>query len=917
VIVADNNKFVGQNYSTPDLVAKVTGQAKYAEDYRAEGMLWTKLLLSPMPHARVTRIDTSAALAMPGVKAILTADDLPGAQAGGTLGENVQASTQGERILTMEPVYEGEPILAVAAVDELTAAEAIERIVIEFEPLPFTVDPIESLRPGSSNARTQGNTWMRPQQPAPAPPAAGAAAGAAGTAPGAVAPPPGASAAAATTPAAGAAASAASAPPPESGRQSAAAANAAAPAAAAAGQAAQGSANAGRGAAAAAPAAPPAPAAPRIEELKWTAGDFDEAKDGHMPMGKATDEWQVGDVEAGFKQADLILEETFISQSTGHQPLETRSAMAYWQNGKVYIHGSTQSTVQTVGSVARWLAVPPTDVHIISEYTGGGFGSKIPGAISMAIPALLSKKANVPVMMRIAREDEHYIGRARAGIHSRVKVGFRKDGRITAVDLYTVSDNGPYEAQGDFRSAANTISLCYQPMSMRWRGITVLTNTPPRTSQRAPGGMQGNGLFEPVVAKAARQLGIDQVEIHKINAPAGKAPFGPPAARGRQNYVTSAFVREALDKGATLFNWQERKSIGGKRQGTKVRGVGVAVSAYAGGSIGFDGLLIIKPDGRVQIQSGIGNLGTESVFDVHRVAAEMLGVPWEQVDIVWGDTTKGLPWSCVSAGSQTVHAMTRAAHAVATDTIQKLKEVAAKTRGGNPDAYKVANGRVSGPGGSMTFAQAAQKAIELGGKFDGHEVPEDINVFTKRAAAQLAGQGLLGVAKDNYPRDGATQSYVVAFAEVEVDVETGKYQITDLASIADVGTVINPRSLNGQNFGGLMLGIGHAISQKWVYDQHYGVPLAKRFYHSKPPTILDTPQHVTLDAVNLPDPETPVGARGIGEPPVGAGYAAVMNALADAVGDEVFRRTPVTPDMILTALENGGKRTHEALTAHI
>jgi xanthine dehydrogenase molybdenum-binding subunit len=919
VIVADNNKLVGQDYSTPDLVAKVTGKAKYAEDYKAEGMLWTKLLLSPMPHARVTRIDTSAALAMPGVKAILTADDLPGSQAGGTLGENVQAATEGEKILTMEPVYEGEPILAVAAVDELTATEAIEKIVIEFEPLPFTVDPIESLRPGSPNARTQGNTWIRPQQPAPAPPATGAAAGAAGTAPGAVAPPPGASAAAAVTPAAGAAAAAASAPPPEGGRQSAAGANAGAPAAAAAGQAAQGGArgaNAGRGAAAAA-AAPAAPAAPRIQEFKWTDEDFAAATDGHMPTGKATDEWQYGDVEAGFKQADLILEETFVSQSTGHQPLETRSAMAYWQNGKVYLHGSTQSTVQTVGSVARWLGVPATDVHIISEYTGGGFGSKIPGAISMAIPALLSKKANAPVMMRITREDEHYIGRARAGIHSRVKVGFRKDGRITAVDLYTVSDNGPYEAQGDFRACANTVSLCYQPMAMKWRGITVLTNTPPRTSQRAPGGMQANGLFEPVVAKAARQLGIDQVEIRKINAPAGKAPFGPPAARGRQNYVTSAFVREALDKGRDLFGWDARKANSGKRQGTKVRGVGVGVSAYAGGSIGFDGLLVIKPDGRVQIQSGIGNLGTESVFDVHRVAADMLGVKWEDVDIVWGDTTKNLPWTCVSAGSQTAHAMTRAAHAVATDTIQKLKEVAAKAHGGNPDAYKVANARVSGPGGSMTFAQAAQKAIELGGKFDGHELPEDINPFTKRSATALAGQGLLGVAKDNYPRDGATQSYTVGFAEVEVDVETGKYHITDFLAIADVGTVLNPRNLSGQTLGGAMLGIGHAISQTWVYDQHYGVPLAKRFYHNKPPTILDAPQKMAAAAVNLPDPETPVGARGIGEPPVGAGYGAVMNAIADAVGDEIFRRTPVTPDMILTALENGGKRTHEALTAHI
>src|SRR4029450_11179368 len=120
----------------------------------------------------------------------------------------------------------------------------------------------------------------------------------------------------------------------------------------------------------------------------------------------------------------------------------------------------------------------------ISEYTGGGFGSKIPGAISMAIPALLSKKANAPVMMRITREDEHFTGRARPGILARVKLGVRKDGRITALDMYTICDNGPYDAQGDARSAGTSGSLAYQPETMRWRGLTGVTQQPPHTLTR-------------------------------------------------------------------------------------------------------------------------------------------------------------------------------------------------------------------------------------------------------------------------------------------------------------------------------------------------------------------------------------------------------------------------------------------------
>jgi len=285
--------------------------------------------------------------------------------------------------------------------------------------------------------------------------------------------------------------------------------------------------------------------------------------------------------------------------------------------------------------------------------------------------------------------------------------------------------------------------------------------------------------------------------------------------------------------------------------------------------------------------------------------------------VIWGNTGKNLPWSCVSAGSQTAHAMTRASHAAASDAKRKLQEIAAKTLGGSAASYQVSGGRVSSGGRGMTFAQAAQKAIELGGAYDGHEVPADVNVWTKKSAAALAGQGLMGVARDSYPRDGQSQSFVAAFAEVEVDVETGHVAILEYAAAVDVGTVLNPRSLKGQTFGGLMLGIGHGVTQKWVYDQHYGVPLAKRFYHNKPPTILDAPPIFNFAALDLPDPETPVGVRGVGEAPVGAGCGAVMNAIAAAIGDEVFRRTPVTADMILMALENGGKRTHEPLTAHL
>jgi xanthine dehydrogenase molybdenum-binding subunit len=818
-------RLIGKDYVTPDLYAKVTGRAKYAEDYHAEGMLFCKLLLSPLPHGRVTRIDASRTLAMPGVRAILTADDLP--PPADSLTDNgtvIKANPKSERALTMEPLYQGEPILAVAAVDELTAAEAIERIQVDFEPLPFVLDPLESLRPGGPNPRMEGNIWIEP------PPAA--------------------------------------------------------------------------------PGGPPSPP-PIIGELKWTEADFANVQEGQLPMGKTPREWSYGDLDAGFKNAALVLDETFVTPDTSHQTLETRTAMAYWQNGKVYVYTGTQSTAQTVPAIARWLNIDPAKVVLISEYTGGGFGSKITAGISLIIPALLSKKANAPVMMRISREEETFIGRARSCLLGRMKAGFSKEGRILALDMFVISNNGPYDAQGDVPTSGMIVSLLYQPEAMRFRGATILTNTPTRSAQSSPGGFQGIIIMEPVIAKAARQLELDQVAIRRINCPEGKAPFGA-AVDGKRPYATSAFLKQALDRGAEQFNWQKRVARTPKRIGSKVRGVGVSLSCFVGGTIGFDGLLIIKPDGRVCFQSGIGNLGTESVSDVHRVGAEILGVPWEKCDIIWGNTVHNFPFTCVSGGSQTTHAMTRAAYATAMDARKKLQEIAAKSLGGQPEDYELAHERVFSKtdGAGMTLGQAAERAIQLGGIYDGHQASPDLHKLTKASVAALAGQGLVAAAKDNYARDGRTFSYVASFAEVEVDVETGKYEIVDFLAYADVGSVIHPRALGGQVLGRSTLGIGHAIGQKWVYDPHYGAMLSTRFYQNKPPTILDVPTSMKWAALDVPDPETPVGARGVGEPPVGGGCASILNALSDALGDEIFRRAPVNADTILTSLEAGRPMQH-------
>ena len=781
-------ELIGKDFAPPDLVAKVTGRAKYAEDFRADGMLFCRLLTSPVPHGRVLEIDASEALAMDGVVDILTAEDVPGVDA------------PGNPILTNEPHYIGEPILAVAAVDETTAHDAIEKIRVNIEPLEFCVDPLDSLWPGGPNARTEGNTIV-----------------------------------------------------PQEG----------------------------------------------IQTVKWTREDFAAAGDGELPMGQATVEWSYGDVDAGFDDAALVLDETFVTAGTSHHSMEPRTAMAYWQNGKCYVYGSAQSQAFVVPGLARYLDIDPSDLVFIAEYCGGGFGSKGGAYPIMTIPAFMARKTGRPVMMRVSRQEENFIGAARPAFQGRVKMGFRADGRVSAVDLCIVQDNGPNQGFSDYSSAASAISIVYQPESMRFRGIPVLTNTPPRGAQRGPGQNQIAAAIEPIVDKAARELGIDRVAIRHVNAPENDGFYG-----GNQGPITSSYLKEALDMGAAQFGWAEKSAESGRREGSKVTGIGVGTAFHSAGSSGFDGLVRITPDGKLHIHTGVGNLGTYSYAATARVAAEVLKCEWENCVIERGRSDNHLPWNLGQFGSNTSFTMTRTNYVAAEDAVRKLKEVAALTLGGRPEQYDIGNETVfarENPSRRMTYAQAAQRAIELGGRFSGEEVPEDLNPMTQASVRALAGTGLIGAAKDNIPREGTVPALAVGFIRIALDVETGALEILDYLGVADCGTVLHPMGLRAQINGGAVMGFGMACMERHVYDRKWGLAATVGLHQTKPPTYLDVPLTMEWAAVDKADPQNPVGAKGVGEPVMGCAAAALLCAISDALGGHSFNRVPVVPDMIVNA----------------
>ena len=789
-------KLIGKNFTPPDIHGKVTGRAKYAEDYSVEGMIYARLLTSPVPHARVRRLDLSAALRMPGVVAVLSADDVP-----------AQANL-GNPILTNEPAYVGDPILAVAAVDEKTAENAIAVIDIEFENLPFTTDPLDSLAPGGAHARTQGNVGNSSMRD-------------------------------------------------------------------------------------------------DYRSMHWSDDEMGQLNQGRLPLGEAAREWSYGDVEAGFNEASYVLDESFVTASNSHHSMEPRSVLSYWENGKCFVHGSSQSQSFPIPSLASYIGVEPENLVFIAEYCGGGFGSKGAGYPSMSIAAHVSRLTNRPVMLRITRDEEYFIGSARHGFQGRVKLGFQANGRITAADLFIIQDNGANAGFSDWLSAGDALTLVYTPPAMRYRGIPVFTNTPLRGPQRGPGQNQLAIAIEPLIDKAAQELGLDPLEIRRINAPELDDKYG-----SSQGSITSSYMPEALAMGAQQFSWAEKRAESGQRRGNKVIGVGMGQAYHSAGSNGFDGLVRITPDGKLHIHTGVGNLGTYSHTSTSRVAAEVLKCNWDNCIVERGDSRRHLPWNLGQFGSNTSFTMTRTNYVAAVDALEKMLEIAALELGGSPEDFDIGGERIfrkMDPSASISYADAATLAIELGGRYSGQVAPEDINSMTADSVAALAGTGLIGVARDNLHKEGTVPALAVGFVQIALDLETGKYDILDYLGIADCGTVVHPKGLEVQIKGAANMGFGMAGFERYAYDPQNGLPANVSLHQAKIPTFLDVPSTMDWAAVDLPDPQNPVGAKGVGEPIQGCAAAALLCAISDAMGGHYFNRAPVTADMIVSVASGIGE----------
>ncbi|MEX0618186.1 MAG: xanthine dehydrogenase family protein molybdopterin-binding subunit [Pseudohongiellaceae bacterium] len=800
---------IGKDFTPPDVEGKVTGDAKYVEDFVREGMVFARLLTSPLPSGRVRSIDASEALRMDGVLGIITADDVPSVEA------------PSDPMLAAENItYVGQPILAIAAISDEIAENALGRIRVQFERRPFVTDPLVSLTEGGPDAYPAGNTLLQ----------LSALADENATIEGA------------------------------------------------------------------------------IGKVKWPEAEVERFRNGQEPRDvEFTDGWTYGDLDEAFAESEVIVEESFVTAGTPHHCLEPRSSMAYWENGKCYFYGSLQSQSAVNEGLASMLGIEPENLCLISEHTGGGFGSKARAYPIMGVCGHFSRMLNRPVQLRITREEEYYIGVGRPGMQGWTRIGVRADGSVAAVDLIIVTDGGP-TGRNSASASAEHVSVVYTPAAMRLRNIPVFTNTTPRGAQRGPGQNEMSAAIAPIMDKAARQLNMDRVEFRRVNA-----PHNDSLIYQHRGPVTSAYMKEALDQASELFNWEQRAAQPRPRNGNKVRGLGVGLGYHSAGRNGYDGLVRITPDGRIHLHNGVGNLGTYSYAATVRAAAEVLQCRWESCEIVRGNTDLHLPHSSTQGGSNTVFTHTRANWVAAEDAVRKLKEIAAVEYGGTIEEYSIGEERVfrtDDPSQGFSYGEAAARAVEMGGHYSGRQFPEDIHPITQRAVQGLAGSGLIGVARDNLPMNGIAPGLTVGMVEIEIDRDTGRYTILDYVGVADCGTVVHPKGLSQGINGGAVWGFGMASSERHVYDPQNALPANVGLYQSKLPSILDVPAEMINGAVDIADPENPAGARGVGEPSQGCAVAAITSAIADALDGHLFNRVPVTPDMIVNhaARTRGGTR---------
>ncbi len=593
-----------------------------------------------------------------------------------------------------------------------------------------------------------------------------------------------------------------------------------------------------------------------------------------------------GDVARAFAESDLIVEDTFESMPQWHCAIETIGSVAEHElNGKYTIYMNTQTLFSARLRIATALGVRESDIRIIQSAVGGGFGGKSCDDNNALVAAILARKAKKPVKIINTREEEFLAGsRPRVFMKIHVKLGFKKDGRMRAKHIRVIADNGAYSAKAPAITgvAAMRHDTCYKYTDVKTQAYLVYTNKIPTGAFRGFGNPSAEWAVEQAIDKGAHELGIDPLDIARINA----AEAGYVSPHG--NRVTSCELKQCLDMAETMIDWKKKRSS--KEPNT---GLGLACTVHVSGKRHFgdyDGssaTIKINEDGKALILSGEGECGQGSHTVMCQIAAEELGIPVEDVEVSRADTD--LTTFCLGAfASRLTYISGNAVRNAAAKVKEQLFDQAAEMLEANPDDLICRDGHISVKGAeskSVTVADVARARlfrhngapIVASGSFDADSVLPDSTRFGNESGAY---------------------NYGVQAAHVEVDRETGQVKVLQYVIASDCGTVIYPIGAEGQVEGGLAQGLGYALTEGLQFDE--GRPVNPNFSDYRIPSMRDMPP-LKYAFANSYEPTGPFGAKGLGELNMDPTAAVISNAIFDAVGVRM-KTLPITPEKVLCAL---------------
>jgi xanthine dehydrogenase molybdenum-binding subunit len=590
-----------------------------------------------------------------------------------------------------------------------------------------------------------------------------------------------------------------------------------------------------------------------------------------------------GDVEKGFVESDVVVERAFRQSEVNAVSHEPRACVAVYENGACTLWCSVQDPYRLQNSTARVLGLPMEAVRVVSTNLGGAFGVKVTGRFAV-LCALLARKTGRPVKIWFTREEESLDSHNRSALTHYVKAGAKKDGSLTAINVRTFLDNGywPYGGLGQniaFAICTRPMDLYHRCPNVRWEVFAVRTNRPSTGPYRGRADAESHFPIESVMDELACMIQMDPIEFRLKN----RLHEGDDLCSAPNKIMSTVWLEEAARAGAEKIGWERRSSLAASTKGARKKGMGMALVIHSCGSnpAGIsEAEVTIDSAGRISLFSGTADQGSEQQTTLRQMVAEVLGVSLDEVGGCNADTST-CPFDSGPFSSRTVYATGIAASRAAEEVKKKLLELAANSLEEVASALDI---------GKKTVWVRANPSKRV-----------DLGQLARLAGGSIGGRGIHNAKEDRLFAYG----FAAAFAEVEVDVETGEVKILRLVSSHDVGRAINPMIVEGQILGGAAQGLGYALTEGFYFDQRTGTALNQWFLDLHTPSILDLPD-IEPVMVELGEPTHPFGAKGCSEISYVGVAPAVANAIYNATGARVTE-LPMTPDVILKAL-HGAQR---------